>query len=414
MALLPLMPDKAFSEDAGAIKINLPWMDDYSIDANQNAPNFNLQLDPLGNLTYKCGGQAMHFTGGRFYKKFKDYAFYAEVTDGAYGYINGDDKEDAVVILQTSTGGSGTFVTMAVIMNQKGKYINTDCIEIGDREAINTIQIKSNKVTLDMLLHLSGEPYCCPNSPFTFTFNISNKGRILNARTFGNISLAANELSLGYLMGMRKPGNVVIAYYNKAIRLYPQYTQAYLYRANTLKRIGRFSQAIRDYDSVLRLDPTIAEAYGGRAYCYIKLKGYNHAISDATQAIMMEPEAGDSYLLRGNANAHLGKYQEAISDYSLCIKNFIKSEKDSCNPVQNQIEESYLARAQLHDKLQDYPRAIADLSKIIGMKPPEKDKNYICFNEVKYKSLKKEADSLREKIYQKLAKDKSTSGKLTK
>ena len=33
-------------------------------------------------------------------------------------------------------------------MNQNGKYKNTDCIDIGDCEDVNTIQIKPNKVNL--------------------------------------------------------------------------------------------------------------------------------------------------------------------------------------------------------------------------------------------------------------------------
>ena len=48
----------------------------------------------------------------------------------------------------------------------------------------------------------------------------------------------------------------------------------------------------------------------------------------------------------------------------------------------------------MYVQLKDYPKAIADLSKIIEMKTPEKDTEHICFNEVKYKSMKKEAYSL--------------------
>lgn len=406
--------EKAFSQDSAVQKINLTWQYNYSPSSFKNKPKASIKLDPLRKVTYKCDGLTVNFKEDEFHKKFKDYDLYVEFADGAYGDINGDGKEDAVVFLQSSTGGSGTYVTMAVVMNQNGKYKNTDCIDIGDCEDVNTIQIKPNKVTLDMLLHLSDEPHCCPDSPLTFTFNISGKGRILNAQAFENIKKAGYELSLGHMMGMSEPDNKSITHYNKAIRLYPQYTLAYLYRAEVLEKLGRFSQAKEDYDSVLRLNPQHAEAYQGRAHCYVKLKNYNHAILDATQAIKIKPEDGDGYLLRGAANAHLAKYREAIRDYSLSIEKFEKSEKIPCNPVQNQIEGAYLSIAHMYVQLKDYPKAIADLSKIIEMKTPEKDTEHICFNEVKYKSMKKEAYSLREEIYKKLAKDKITTRKVMK
>jgi len=415
ITIFSFLSEKAFSQDSTVQKINLTWPSYFDHSSFKNKPKANIKLDPLRKVTYKCDGLTINFKEDHFSKKFKDYELHVEFADGAYGDINDDGKEDAVVFLQSHTGGSGVIVTMAIVMNQNGKYRNTDCIDIGDNEDVNTIQFKPNKVTLDMLLHLSDEPHCCPNSPLTFTLNISKEGRILNKTTFKNIQDAAFELSSGNMMGMEEPDNKSISHFNKAIRLYPQYTLAYLYRAEALEELGKFSQAKRDYDSVLRLSSQHAKAYRGRAHCYIKLKNYNHAISDATQAIRIEPENGGGYLLRGGANAHLGKYREAISDYSLSIEKHTKGEKNPCDPVQNRIEGAYLTMAHMYVQLKDYPNAIAVLSKIIEMKTPEEDKEHICIPEgVKYKSLKKEASALREEIYKKLAKDKNASRSVTK
>jgi len=400
MGMFAFMPETVFSQGATAQKINLTWKYHYSFDAVKNKPKSNPKLEPLRKITYKCGGHKMNFEDGLFHKKYKDYEFYAEFADGAYGDINGDGKEDAIVFLQTGTGGSGTLVTMAVVMSQHGKYVNTDCIEIGDREWVNSVMIKLNQVTSDMLLHLSGEPSCCPSTPLKFTFNISHEGRILNAQTFNNVSDAASELSYGSVFGMGKPDNKAIAHYNKAIRLYPQYEQAYLARGDALMSLGRFRQALRDYDSVLRLNPQYLGAYYGRALCYLKLKQYDLAIKDITRKIEMEPGDADAYYLRADAYRHLLQYKEAIRDYSLSIEKFSKMKHEPCSQWQNMFELAYLSRAGLYAQQKDYPNAIADLSKIINMVPPQEDKGHICIPEgKKYESMKGQAYLLRSKVY---------------
>ena len=403
MAILALIPRNSFSKDAAVQKINLTWPSYFDPSSLKNKPRANIKLDPLRKVTYKCDGQTINFKDGKFQKAFKDYNLYVEFADGAYGDVNGDGKEDAVVFLQSHTGGSGVIITMAIVMNQDDKFKNTDCVDIGDNELVNSVKITTNKVTVDMLLHLSDEPHCCPESPLTFTFNISKKGRILNKTTFKNILDAGEEFALGHMMGMEKPDNKSITHYNKAIRLYPQYTLAYLYRAEALEELGRFSQAKRDYDAVLRLNPKSAEAYAGRAYCYLNLKQYDHAIKDITHTIEMEPVNADAYQLRASAYSHLLKYKEAIRDYSLSIEKFPKMKHEPCSQWQNMFEAAYFSRAQLYAHLKDYPKAIADLSTIINMVPPKEDKSFICFPErEKYEPLKSQAYLLRSQIYAEL------------
>jgi tetratricopeptide (TPR) repeat protein len=407
MAIFALFPEEAFSKDDDAIKINLTWMYNYYWPSENDRPPINSKLNPLRRVAYKCkdldfsGGYTVKFHDGSFYKSLPDNErVRVNFADGAFGDLNGDGKDDAAVFLETIYGGSGTLVTMAIVMNQNGKFKNTDCIVLGDREQVNSVKIKPGKVTLDMLLHLSNEPSCCPNSPLTFTFNISKEGRISNAQTFRNISDAASELSSGHMFGMRKPDKKTITHYNKAIRLYPQYEQAYLYRADALMILGRFRQAIRDFDSVLRLNPKSAEAYHGRARCYFKLKQYKMVIRDIAHTIEMEPENAYAYYLRAGAYAYLLKYKEAIGDYSLSIDKFPKMQHAPCSLWQNMFEAAYLGRAGIYAHLKDYPNAIADISKITDMAPPQEDKDYICFPEKeKYESMKGRAQTLRGKVY---------------
>jgi len=407
IAMFAFMPQAVFSQDTAAQKIKLTWMYNYDLNSRQNKPKSNPKLEPLRKITYKCrektfsDGYAVTFQGDSFHKKTSDdESIRVDFADGAYGDLNGDGKDDAVVFLESRFGGSGTWVTLAIVMNQDGKFKNTDCIALGDREEVNSVQIKHNKVISDLVLHLSGEPNCCPNSPVKFTFDISQAGRILNAQAFRNISHAGSELLQGKMFGLRKPDNEAIAHFNKAIRLYPQYEQGYLSRANALMSLGRFRQALRDYDSVLRRNPQHAEAYYRRAFCYLKLKQYDLAIKDINHTIEMEPENADAYDLRGSVYSHLLKYKEAIRDYSLSIEKFPKMKHEPCSQWQDRFEAAYLSRAGLYAQLKDYPNALAGLSKVISMAPPKDDEDYICTPEhEKYESMKGRAYLLRSRVY---------------
>lgn len=202
------------------------------------------------------------------------------------------------------------------------------------------------------------------------------------------------------MFGLRKPDKKTIAHYNRAIRLYPQYEQAYLYRADALMSLGRVREALRDYDSILLLNPKSADAYYGRAYCHLKFKRYDLVIKNITHQVEIEPENADAYHLRADAYRHLLKYKEAIGDYSLSIEKFPKMQHSPCRQWQNELESMHLARAWVYAQLKDYPAAIADLSKIIDMAPPKEDKDNICFpDHEKYESSKNQAYRLRGKVY---------------
>ena len=52
--------------------------------------------------------------------------------------------------------------------------------------------------------------------------------------------------------------------YNSAIRLAPNYADAYFNRGNLFVRVGEFYQAIANYDAAIHLNPEDAAAYRNR------------------------------------------------------------------------------------------------------------------------------------------------------
>lgn len=92
----------------------------------------------------------------------------------AFGNLNGDGKKDAVVALTATGGGSGDFRELAVMLNEDEKPIYLTSIALGDRVIINSINIQSGTITLDMVVHGPNDGMCCPTLEKIVKYKLSN------------------------------------------------------------------------------------------------------------------------------------------------------------------------------------------------------------------------------------------------
>jgi hypothetical protein len=90
----------------------------------------------------------------------------------AFGDLNGDGVDDAAVILATSTGGSGTFVVLNAVLNDKGAAKFASSISLGDRVQPKTITISGGVITVDEIRHSPTDPLCCPTQQATLKFKL--------------------------------------------------------------------------------------------------------------------------------------------------------------------------------------------------------------------------------------------------
>ncbi len=84
-----------------------------------------------------------------------------------------------------------------------------------------------------------------------------------------------------------------IGYLNNAIKLQPDYAQAYYNRGNAYYSLGLFQRAIKDYNETIRLKPKDIDAYYNRANAYFYLGNNKLGCLDAEKAC----ELGDCKLL---------------------------------------------------------------------------------------------------------------------
>lgn len=152
-----------------------------------------------------------------------------------------------------------------------------------------------------------------------------------------------------------------MTFYNDIINTYPNAAVAYTGRGvAALKEKDDVAGAQADFDEAIRLDPDYADAYFNSATAKLIAKNYRGSLADANRAIALNPRRSEYYQIRANANVGLHDYQAAISDSSKTIE---------MNPQGADVYMAYLSLGVARVSLQDSARAIEDFSKAIELNP---------------------------------------------
>jgi tetratricopeptide (TPR) repeat protein len=144
---------------------------------------------------------------------------------------------------------------------------------------------------------------------------------------------------------------------NKAIQLNPRLGIGYFARAYVYSEKNDYDRAIADYTEAIRLNPNFAPAYNNRGIRYSEKNDNDRAIADFTEAIRINPNYSTAYISRGNAFYDKKDYDRAIADYTEAIR---------INP---NYSNAYNNRGDAYYNKKEYDRAIADYNEAIRLNP---------------------------------------------
>lgn len=114
-----------------------------------------------------------------------------------------------------------------------------------------------------------------------------------------------------------------IEYLNNAIKLQPNYADAYGSLGDAYADLRLYQRAIDNYNEVIRLQPNNAlntVAYLHRGYAYHDLGQSQRAIEDYSESIRLYSNNAIAYLHRGIAYQELGQRQRSMADYNEAIR----------------------------------------------------------------------------------------------
>ena len=107
------------------------------------------------------------------------------------GDITGDGHDESVVLLWTSSGGSGTFDYLAVCGRSAEGITNPGTAEIGDRVQVRRGRIVDGRIELDVLQAGPEDAACCPTQLATRIWEMGSEGLIeISSEISGTMSMA--------------------------------------------------------------------------------------------------------------------------------------------------------------------------------------------------------------------------------
>lgn len=150
------------------------------------------QAVEVRNAQYQLGAtdglQIVQLTNGSFSQGTPGADDYMSVTVTdfvAVGDLNDDGTEEAAALISESYGGTGVFVFLAVYADVNGTLTFQTSRIVDDRPQLNALSIENNEIYLDVVIHGTDEPMCCPTLRTTSHFRwVDNQLERIDYTTF--------------------------------------------------------------------------------------------------------------------------------------------------------------------------------------------------------------------------------------
>jgi predicted O-linked N-acetylglucosamine transferase (SPINDLY family) len=108
--------------------------------------------------------------------------------------------------------------------------------------------------------------------------------------------------------------------FTQAIKLKPDYVDAYYNRGVAFQGLNQPKEAIKNYDKTIQLKSDYVNAYYNRGVALQELNQLEEAVKNYDKAIEIKPDFFDAYNNRGNIFKDVGKYQDAVKSYNKVIQ----------------------------------------------------------------------------------------------
>jgi tetratricopeptide (TPR) repeat protein len=148
-----------------------------------------------------------------------------------------------------------------------------------------------------------------------------------------------------------------LRFYGQAIRLKPDYADAFINRGNARRDKGDLEGALQDYDEAVRLKPDDADAFLNRGNARGDQGDLEGAVEDYNEAIRLKPDYAEALYNRGIARSDLGDLEGALGDFDGAIR------------LQPDDAWAYVNRGNARGDKGDLEGAVEDYNEAIRLKP---------------------------------------------
>lgn len=178
-----------------------------------SAPAEELTLADFNNGEIYCpeAQKAVQLSDGKYEGgSGVDYLYAQLMPQAAFGDINGDGKEDAVLLLAENMGGSGTFVSLIAMVASDSGFTQAPAVLVDDRPLINTLMLDGNMIVLDASIHGVNDPAASPSMKVVEQYRIL-QGNLTLVKFDSNIADSVRTIVIDAPTdGQEVSGSVVI------------------------------------------------------------------------------------------------------------------------------------------------------------------------------------------------------------
>jgi len=155
-----------------------------------------------------------------------------------------------------------------------------------------------------------------------------------------------------------------IRFYTEAIRLKPNYAEAFYNRGIARAATGDVDGALKDYGEAIRLKPDDADAFINRGLARYDKGDLEGALTDYAKAIRLKPDDADAFNNRGLARYAKGDLDGALTDYAEAIR------------LKPDFASAFDGRGIARKAKGDIDGALKDYGEAIRLKPDDADAYY--------------------------------------
>lgn len=148
-----------------------------------------------------------------------------------------------------------------------------------------------------------------------------------------------------------------VAQLDEAVRLRPNFAEAWHMRAALHADRNDEARALADYTEAIRLRPEAAGPYLGRGQLHLKHDRVAEALADFEEAVRRAPDDWHGYYRRGLARAQAGDPDQALADFTAA------AERGADSPW------VFIERGQLYAEQKRFAEAVADFTSAIERDP---------------------------------------------
>ncbi|MBM4271574.1 MAG: tetratricopeptide repeat protein [Deltaproteobacteria bacterium] len=130
---------------------------------------------------------------------------------------------------------------------------------------------------------------------------------------------AVDWFEKGYARGSSGNYTGAIEYFTHALRLNPDFSEAYFHRGFAFMSTSDFPQAVRDLEKATALDPDHERAHYHSGYVHVQLGNYRKAVEHYSRVIALNPESEQAFFNRCLARVKIGDYYQALRDCDMAL-----------------------------------------------------------------------------------------------